>query len=284
MGSVVIPAHDEEVGVGGLLTRLAPLSGRHEVVVVCNGCSDHTADVVRATAPWAQLIELPAPGKPAALDAGDAAVSTFPRVYLDADVVIDADAVQALMDVVEAGAPSAAATPRYDLSRSSRLVRSHFALWSELPANRSGLAGTNAMAVSRSGRGRFEHWPALIGDDYFLDGRFAASEKSRVEHAAVVRSAPRGARDCISRRARIMQGNDDVLAAGLRSRHQGAGLGATARLVRSRPALAVHLPAHLLITVGARLLVRWRRWRGTSEVWFRDDSREPAAAAPSRPR
>ena len=47
--SVVIPAHDEAQVIGrtlrGVLDRTA--AGRLEVVVVCNGCTDDTAEVAR---------------------------------------------------------------------------------------------------------------------------------------------------------------------------------------------------------------------------------------------
>jgi len=270
----VIPAHDEEGTIGATLRRLAPLVGQHEVVVVCNGCTDRTADVVRSTAPWAALIELPEPGKHAALDAGDAAVSTFPRAYLDADIHIDATAVQQLLDAVATGEVlAAAATPVSDCSLSSRLVRSHYALRTQLSTNRVGLAGTGAIAVAAAGRARFTGWPAMIADDYFLDGQFADDEKTRVVSASVVVMAPRSLRECISRRARVTEGNSRILAAGLRGPHRQAGIGAMTAAVWGRPALAVHVPAHLFITVAARGLVRWRRWRGTSSVWYRDDSR-----------
>jgi glycosyltransferase involved in cell wall biosynthesis len=271
--SIVIPAHDEQSSIGRLLTALEPLKGEVEVVVAANGCHDRTVSVARAAAPWATVLDLPAPGKPAALDAGDAAVTSFPRLYLDADVTIDADSVRALFAAVRAGLPAAAATPRYEKSGSSWVVRSHHRIWERLPANTRGIAGTNAMAVSAAGRARFEHWPALIGDDYFLDGLFADDEKARVPGAVVVRPASRRFWDTISRKARVHQGNLDVRAAGLRPGHSGGGADGLKSVLRAEPALAAHLPAHLAVTVGARLLAGWRQRRGTAQTWFRDSSR-----------
>jgi glycosyltransferase involved in cell wall biosynthesis len=274
VASIVIPAHDEERTIGDLLTALAPLAPTTEVVVVANGCGDRTADVARVTAPWATVLELPAGSKPAALDAGDARAMTFPRLYLDADVRLTADAARALLDAVESGdLVAAGATPRYDVSGASLVVRSHHAFWERLPANRRGIAGTNAMAVSRDGRERFDSWPRLIGDDYFLDGLFADHEKARVPGAVVWRPVSRRFADCVSRKARIHQGNVDVRDAGLRAGHAGGGAGGVTAVLREDARMVVHLPAHVAVTVGARLLSAWRRRRGTAGVWFRDRSR-----------
>ena len=273
MPSIVIPAHNEAGSIGRLLRELDPLADKTEVVVVCNGCTDDTASRVRESAPWASVIELDEASKPAALDAGDAVAKSFPRAYIDADAGINADAVRMLFAGVGDGTLAVAATPVDDLSGSSLIVRSHYAIWTRMPANNQGLAGTGAVVVTAQGRARFPAWPRLIGDDYFLDGQIDASEKRRIEGATAVRLAPRGVRDCVSRKARVHQGNVDVRANGLRTAHQGGGLAGAVAVVRARPTLAVDLPAHVLITVAARLLASWRRRRGTSQSWFRDSRR-----------
>src|SRR3954467_3664021 len=88
--SIVIPAHDEGAVLGRLLDGIAPLGDDHDVLVVANGCTDDTADVVRARS-WCRLVEIAEASKIAALNAGDAAARTFPRIYLDADVTVSAD-------------------------------------------------------------------------------------------------------------------------------------------------------------------------------------------------
>lgn len=273
MSSIVIPAHNEERLIADLLVRLAPLAADTEVIVACNGCTDTTVQIARDTAPWACVLDLPEPSKPAALDAGDAAATSFPRMYLDADVQIDAESIRRVFAAVEAGLLAAAATPRYDTSGASWVIRSHQRLWERMPANQQGLAGTNAMAVSAEGRRRFTHWPGLIGDDYFLDGLFTSREKVRVPGAIVVRPTSAHFYDCVSRRARVHQGNLDVRNAGLRAEHSGGGAGGVKAVLRDDPKLVVDLPAHLAVTVATRLLSWWRRRRGTAQIWFRDESR-----------
>ncbi|GAA3593911.1 hypothetical protein GCM10022223_06110 [Kineosporia mesophila] len=272
MPSIIIPAHQEAESIGGLLTGLEPLAGEIDVVVVCNGCTDNTAEIAGRVAPWARILEIPVGSKPAALNLGDAGTTAFPRLYLDADVVIAAVSVQRLFEALDAvpGLVAVAATPLYDASSSSLTVRSYQRFWEKLPANRRGLAGTNAMAVTRSGRERFGTWPDLIGDDYFLDGLFSDSEKTRVTDAVISRPVSRGFLGCISRKSRVHQGNRDVQTEGLRPAHAGGGVGGVLTVLRNSPAAITDLPAYVLVTVSSRVLSWWRRRRGTSDVWFRD--------------
>ena len=86
--SVVIPAHNEEAVIGRCLSSLmdgAPPE-ELEVLVVCNGCDDRTADVARRSAPNATVLEIPVASKVEALNVGDEHATHFPRFYVDADV------------------------------------------------------------------------------------------------------------------------------------------------------------------------------------------------------
>ena len=62
--------------------------GELDVVVVCNGCTDQTAELARSCGYQVRVVELASASKPAALRIGDAAALAFPRLYLDADVIL----------------------------------------------------------------------------------------------------------------------------------------------------------------------------------------------------
>src|SRR4051794_36220479 len=93
--SVVIPAHNEATVLArSVLAWLGDLEpGEAEVVVVANGCTDETAAVARGLG--VQVVELATASKSTALTAGDAAVTTFPRIYLDADITVAASTLRA---------------------------------------------------------------------------------------------------------------------------------------------------------------------------------------------
>jgi GT2 family glycosyltransferase len=103
-GAVIIPAYNEAAVIARTLMPLsqASVDGLFEVIVVCNGCTDRTADVARSV-PGVQVVELVQGSKPAALNAGDEAATLWPRLYLDADIEICATAVLAVLDRLSEG-------------------------------------------------------------------------------------------------------------------------------------------------------------------------------------
>jgi len=96
--SIIIPAHNEDRVIKSTLTSLLPGidSGELEVVVVCNGCTDRTADVVRAVSDSIDCVEVEKPSKANALNIGESRVHGFPRLYLDADICISASDIISL--------------------------------------------------------------------------------------------------------------------------------------------------------------------------------------------
>jgi glycosyltransferase involved in cell wall biosynthesis len=269
--SAVIPAHNEESTVVRLLSRLKDLDRSVEVVVVCNGCSDGTAERAREIAPWAAIVEIPEASKTAALRRGDEIVATMPRLYLDADVVIEAGGLHQMVETLAHGPWLAVApTPRYVFGGAGWPVRSHYRIWASIQATSTALSGTGAILMSAAGRERFSVWPDVIGDDYFANGLFGEDERTRVDGVEVIVELPTHFRDCVSRKARVHQGNRQVEDAGLRSvgarGSQGRQLVA---LVRARPSLMTDVPGHLVVTAASRVLVAWRRLRGTQRQFHR---------------
>jgi glycosyltransferase involved in cell wall biosynthesis len=189
--SVVIPAHNEQEVIARCLEALTPMSGLEplEVVVVCNGCDDLTAEVARRFD--VQVVETSVASKTVALNLGDARVAGFPRFYVDADVVLSMDAVLQIAAVLERG-PAVAASPTMDLDLrdSTWPVRAYYRIWTRLPYVREGMIGVGVYALSEVGRSRFEEFPEVIADDGFVRMLFPPHERTRVD-APVRVTAPR---------------------------------------------------------------------------------------------
>jgi glycosyltransferase involved in cell wall biosynthesis len=282
--SIVIAAHNEAAVIGrcldGVLTTAAP--GEFDITVVANGCTDATAQIAAANG-GVRVLDLPTPGKVAALNAGDEVAIGYPRIYLDADIVISATDVRALCNaLVVADEPDAlrllAATARreVDVSHSPLLVRAYYAINARLPAFRHALFGRGVIALSAEGRARFERFPDIVADDFFLDSLFTAGEKAELNTVIVRVAASRRTRDLIRRLARVRRGNAEMRAAlPAKSDLRGAGrrrarMSWLTDVVLPNPALAPAAICYVTITVAAGLLARYTRPSGST--WGRDDS------------
>lgn len=213
--SVIIPAHDEERPLSRSLEVLLAHGGdeRPEVVVVANGCSDSTAEVARAAG--VRVVEIAEASKTLALNAGDAAATVFPRIYLDADVGLCPGALDSLARVLrEDGVMAAAPRAIFDLTESSWPVRAFYAVYRELPYVSDGLLGLGVYGVSAAGRARFDEFPEVTSDDLFVQRLFAPGERATVDHAFVV-SAPRDLRNLLRVRTRTAAGNAELSGARL---------------------------------------------------------------------
>jgi hypothetical protein len=208
-GSVVIPAHDEAVLIGRCLDRLLDaLPAGVEVVVVCNGCTDETATVARATDHPVAVVELSVASKVGALRVADEVATTFPRAYLDADVLVGGATIWALLRHLGRDGALAARPPLvYDTSSSSWIVRRFHRARVELPAVMGSLWGAGLYALSAQGRSRFAELPPVVADDLYVDRLFGADEIDIVDTDPVVVVAPATTRGLLASLRRAFRGN-----------------------------------------------------------------------------
>lgn len=271
---MVVPARDEEAVVGRCLEtlRVGVPQDAFELVVVCNGCSDRTAGVARAHG--ARVLETSRAGKAHALNLGDAAVTTFPRFYVDADVEVTGGALAAVADVLRSGqALAASPRPRFDLRGASMASRAYHAIWTRLPYVRESHVGSGAIGLSEAGRRRFDRFPDAIADDFFVYHLFAPHERQTVESCSHTVRAPRTARALVRRKSRVRAGNAQARRLGLvpssASRpRRAAWLGVVARHPWLLPAAPVYAAISFASALGA-----WRKTReGALHVWERDET------------
>ncbi len=271
IGSIVIPAHNEESVIRRTLAPLADLvaAGEVEVVVAANGCLDNTAGAARSV-PGVRVLDLPQPSKVAALNAADSTVAAFPRMYLDADIEISPDAVIDVFAVLRDG-DALAARPSfvYDTTGASWPVRAYYRARQRLPSNSAALWGAGCYALSEHGRRRFEEFPQLVADDLFVDGVFAPPEKLIVKTTPLVVRTPRTLNGLRAVLRRTYSGNrqheDHVQHTG-REAERTTNAADLARSVRS---VAAFFDAAIYAAFVA--LGRFEGSRATTE-WSRDNS------------
>ena len=275
VASVVIPAHNEVSSIGRTLRALRDGVGEDdlEVVVVCNGCTDRTAEAAREADPRARVIEIVPPSKAEAVRVGNASTDVFPRIHLDADIELSGTAVLELLAPIESGRVMATA-PLRRLPRAgcSPWVRWYYDVWEALPHVESGLFGRGVVVLSEAAQARVGRLSAMMNDDLGMSDAFSADERAVVTSAVAVVRPPRTLPDLVRRRIRVATGN--VQAARLGARRPATRTHPRTLLVLavSHPRLALRLPVflgvYLVAVLGARRAVR----AGDFQTWQRDES------------
>jgi glycosyltransferase involved in cell wall biosynthesis len=273
--SIIIPAHNEELAIGRLLTGLLAdaATGEFEVFVVCNGCTDRTAEIARAHAPKASVIEIPERSKQAALRSGDAAAHAFPRVYLDADLELTASDVRELLSVLDhSGLLATAPQRQIRLDGVPWVVRSYYRVWERLPQVTSGLFGRGVIALTRQGVERILALPPAMSDDLAISEAFEPHERMVASRARVVIRPPKRFLDLMRRRVRVATGTAQFAHSTGLSKDSTTSLSFLLTLIRQRPSAAVDVLVFASVAVLARAGARHRLRKGDFRTWDRDES------------
>lgn len=286
MISIVVPAHNERSVIGRTLRQWtdASRSGEFDIVVVCNGCADDTAEVARQCGAAVKVLETDVASKTIALNLGDQAARGFPRFYVDADVLMSPDTIRTLAARLNRGDVLAAApTADIDLSGCSWLVRRYYNIRARLPSAREGVGGSGVYAVSEQGRSRFGEFPVLTADDTYVRLQFMPAERVTLPEARSTIFPPRGVTQLIAIRTRVHRGTLELvrlfpdLQANNGERNDRALL-ALFREPRLWPGLIIYCWVNLLARRRAA-----RHVESGAHLWQRDDSSRVAlSAGPSK--
>lgn len=213
MISIIIPAHNEGPVIARTLRMLTFDAAPDEldVVVVCNGCTDNTALVARSFGEPVRVIETSLANKANALNLGDQACRSFPRIYLDADVVTTISGVRDLAKCLDKGDVAAVApTPYFELNGCSWPVRAFYDVRRRLPSFGEGIGGSGVYALSENGRRRFSQFPRLVADDMYVRLQFKPNERATVDSVRSTVFAPRTIKSLLAIEARADFGTREL--------------------------------------------------------------------------
>jgi len=271
--TIIVPAHNEEFALARLLAALlhGTTAGEFAIVVVCNGCTDRTAQIARSFEPDVAVVELAVASKPAALHAGASLAQAFPVLFVDADVVIDAASVRALAARLRDPRVLAAAPTRC-LNRDgvSMVAGWYYDVWERLPQVQAGLFGRGVIALSEIGYHRVAGLPQVISDDLAVSESFPPHERVIVPGSSVTVWPARRWRALLARRIRVTQGNRELAGTGLVSASASTRPRDLWGIVRRYPSMALRMPVFLGTAVLARVLQRLRSPAPGS--WLRDET------------
>lgn len=254
--SVVVPAHDEQVRIGRTLRTLLADAGDAEfdVIVVCNGCSDGTADEARRV-PGVQVVEIEQASKIEALREGDRWAAGFPRIYLDADVQLPTATARALARPLREGRGLVAGVPgRYRLDAVPLRVQLFYEFRQRLPVFADGIIGAGVYALSAEGRARFGVWPEVVGDDQFVYRLFAPHERVVRRDLHTLVDPASDLRTLVRRGVRVRRGNAQLTVGTPALPAPPAGLRSAAMASLG----SVRDVASIIVFVSVTLAIRWR--------------------------
>lgn len=214
--AIIVPAYNEQSRIGPLLPVLGDAARELGclVIIACNGCTDDTVSMARATAD-VTVLEIEQASKPHALNEAErAAGSVFPRLYVDADVRTDVTSLLRLIEALDVDEPRAVRPQEdYEWDGAPWLPRVFYESRYSVPSSRAWLdqhiEGHHIYGTNASGRTKFDKFPeeGQIMEDAFFDRMFDQGEKHPVLDARVVVPLPPSARALMRGLTRIYQGN-----------------------------------------------------------------------------
>ena len=272
--TVVIPAHDEAAVIGRCLAKMrdGAAPGVMEVIVVCNGCGDDTAETARRAAPDALVMELAEGSKTGAINAGIASASHRPIIVVDADIAVDHAALAATAQALrDPGAMAAAPSLRIDTSACSAPVRAYYRVWASQPYVTGNMVGSGLYGLSEAALAVIGTFPPIIADDEFVRTRFPEAALRKVRDASFTMFPPRDIASLIRIESRQRAGLDQLRRLHPAPGRTGARLTGW-RTLRDAGAGPVGLFVYLGVKLAGRLHFRWSRLRGRERRWLRDES------------
>ena len=280
MTSIIIPAHNEANVIRRCLDAMTQGAepGELEILVVCNGCTDNTAEVARSYAPLVTVLESEIPSKNAALNLGHVQATSYPRFYVDADIVMPLEPIRRTASVLTGGKIHGAAPQiRVDLEGRGWPIRAYYNVWLRTPYVEKGMLGSGVYAISEEGGSRFTTFPDIIADDGFARLLFEPEERLTVEDAWFLMTPPETLRSLIHINVRRRVGRFEMAelhpeTTKGEAKHQR---GALYRLF-ANPTLWPGLAVYLYAKVACMAIYFVRERQGRHKEWNRDDTSRKA--------
>ncbi len=210
MLSIIIPAFNESAVIQRCCRAI--LDGAQpdelEIIVVCNGCTDNTAELVKSVSEDIKVIETNVPSKSYALNLGDQHATGYPRFYIDADVIVPLDSIRkTAVELNKHNIFAAAPSMKVDCTNRSFWVKSFYQIWLSLPYCHNGMIGSGVYALKEEGRKRFTDFPPLIADDGYIRLLFNSQERLSLQSCQFTVIPPKNLSGIIKIKTRAYYGN-----------------------------------------------------------------------------
>ena len=267
---VIIPAYNESGVILRLLESLHEgyAAGKYNVVVACNGCSDNTVEIVENHFPDYQCLDIELGSKINAINEAEALGLGYPRVYVDADVVISTQSVLKIIEELEKEKEPLLLAPRaiINCSNSDAFVRLFYSAWKKTTFFIDEGYGSGVYALNQSARQLFDTFPNVTSDDGFVRHISSALKVGVCEDANSAVEAPRSISDLVKIKVRIKAGKSELT----NTANSSNDLGSKRRFVL-RPTVTEFI-FYVFINLYIGLKVKLELRKGGDLIWHRDES------------
>lgn len=267
---VIIPAYNESGVILRLLKSLNDgfKSGHYNIVVACNGCKDNTVEIVENNFPDYICLDIEKGSKTNALNEAECLGLGYPRIYVDADVVISSDSVLEIIDDLSKTDIPLLIAPRANIncSDSDPFVRLFYAAWQKTTFFVDQGYGSGVYALNRAARRLFDIFPNVTSDDGFVRQLSSTMKVGVCESASSLVEAPRSIADLINIKVRIKAGKSE-LSSSSKAREESA----SKRRFVVRPTIPEFI-FYVLINLYIGFKVKLERKKDGELIWHRDES------------
>lgn len=285
MPTVIIAAYNEAAVIGDTLHSLIDgcENGDYQILVICNGCSDRTEEVVQQDFSSVICISIEQASKAMAIRHAESLSPGFPRLYMDADIKLSTNDAKILFDAGSEQKKPALIVPSSTVitERSQSSVKRFYKTWYNTKFVQQLGFGAGVYLLNKAGRDRFTHWPLLIADDGFVRSQFNISEIHILDSLKVTVKAPLTGSTLIKVKARSKLGNLE-LKQFLKSQdpndhyfHNRENTNRSAleaaNTEHEQSISIIDIATYNLINFAALLMARWQFFIGNYS-WARDNS------------
>ena len=273
--AIVIPAHNEANVIRRCLASVLQSANQGEfaITVVCNGCTDDTAAIVRRYFPRVAVIETAVASKTHALNLADSGQKIYPRIYLDADLEVTTSSLRSLIEPLLNKEALVSCGKMYVYTQSSSYaVKAFYSIWQHNQYLSSGKFG-GIFAISEKGVERLGAFPDVTNDDEYVKQLFESHERAHVDNCVFQMSAPHNLSGLVKIRTRAIRGTVELQKLGYASRNSSAA-GSLTKVVKKvlvQPSLWFPLVIYIAISMWVRVKVLLVG-KYSSRTWERDES------------
>lgn len=234
--SIIIPAYNEASIIEGTLNSL--LADKElvdcEIIVVCNGCSDNSFDVLLAYSKFnaeclieknIKLIALDEKksSKTHALNVGIATSTFTTKVLLDADIKVTGLCINTLVaELNRLGLKALSPRVQFDTSKSDYLVKRYYQVEQNSKYNKT-LRLSNVIALSDEGSVSLGQFPEVIADDEYLRRQFSFEDYGVLPSESFVFYAPEDLSNLVNVLSRVERGNMQLNQLGIVAKEHTRG-------------------------------------------------------------